>query len=432
MPTGYFTGGRGRDAATDNLLDTPAKRARHVLTRSRHATWVSLAGARGGISLGYRARDDRPGSWSVRLVHQRHRKETLLGIADDDGCGSDALSYVEAVRAALAWAEVEKAANRSGSSAREDQSPTLRDALAAYCAMRRRRGGENGRIAEYRLGRYVLSDTRLAATPLRKLTAASLLAWRRALPLMKPSSLNRLLADFRAGVTTVMPAGILPPELRAALRAEQGATESRVIQVIPEADLSRLLQTALTIDENFGHLIRLLIVTGARFSQLARLRVSDVQLAEARSRIMVPASAKGRATKAGAHIAVPISDDTATQLRPLVDGRLGHEVLLRRPTGIPWRSANEMLDQWHRAIGDAGLPTDLIPYALRHSSIVRMLNDGVPTRFVAAAHDTSVKMLEAHYARFITGEIEDRIRATVRSFEGAKVLPFPTQSQAVE
>jgi hypothetical protein len=85
-----------------------------------------------------------------------------------------------------------------------------------------------------------------------------------------------------------------------------------------------------------------------------------------------------------------------------------------------------MYGLWPRALELAQLPADLIPYALRHSSIVRMLNDGVPTRFVAAAHDTSIKMLEAHYAKFITNEVEDRIRATVRSFEGAKVLPFPT------
>ena len=40
-------------------------------------------------------------------------------------------------------------------------------------------------------------------------------------------------------------------------------------------------------------------------------------------------------------------------------------------------------------------------YSLRHSSIIRSLVASVPTRVVAALHDTSVAMLEKHYSGFI-------------------------------
>jgi hypothetical protein len=40
-------------------------------------------------------------------------------------------------------------------------------------------------------------------------------------------------------------------------------------------------------------------------------------------------------------------------------------------------------------------------YSLRHSSIVRALLAGVPTRVVAAQHDTSVPMLERSYSQHI-------------------------------
>jgi integrase len=323
-------------------------------------------------------------------------------------------------------AESEKANLASGGTGLDgDQNPTLRDGLAVYCAARIRRGGENGRIAEWRLARYVLSNARLADTPLAQLTPTSIGAWRRALPPMKPSSLNRLLADFRAGITTAMPAQTLPPALRAALRAEPGASEAREIQVVNPADLRRLLQTADQLDPGFGRLVRLLAVTGARFSQLARLRVNDLQLIPGRSRLMVPASAKGRVSKSGAPIAVPISDDVAAQLRPLTYGRMGHEVLLSRRPGVPWVHANEMRDRWHAALAAAGLPAGLVPYALRHSSIVRSLSAGVPIRFVAMTHDTSIKMLEQHYARFVTGEVEDRVRAALVSFETAEIVKLP-------
>jgi hypothetical protein len=61
----------------------------------------------------------------------------------------------------------------------------------------------------------------------------------------------------------------------------------------------------------------------------------------------------------------------------------------------------------------AGLPADTVPYALRHSSIVRQLAAGVPVRFVAQIHDTSVAMIERHYSRFITSEVEAAVRAAL-------------------
>ena len=66
---------------------------------------------------------------------------------------------------------------------------------------------------------------------------------------------------------------------------------------------------------------------------------------------------------------------------------MGHEILLSRRPGVLWVHANEMRDQWPAALAVAGLPNDLVPYVLRHTSIVRMLNQSVPTRFVAAVHE---------------------------------------------
>jgi len=56
-----------------------------------------------------------------------------------------------------------------------------------------------------------------------------------------------------------------------------------------------------------------------------------------------------------------------------------------------------MIRDWRRAAEAAGLPAAIIPYALRHSSIVRGLRAGLPIRLVAALHDTSVAMIERHY-----------------------------------
>lgn len=69
------------------------------------------------------------------------------------------------------------------------------------------------------------------------------------------------------------------------------------------------------------------------------------------------------------------------------------------------------------------LGTEVTPYALRHSSIVRQLLKGVPTRVVAAHHDTSVAMIEKNYSRYIIGDpTEAMTRATLLDFENSTSL----------
>lgn len=59
---------------------------------------------------------------------------------------------------------------------------------------------------------------------------------------------------------------------------------------------------------------------------------------------------------------------------------------------------------WAAIRARSGLAT-VIPYALRHSSIVRGILSNLPARLVAALHDTSVAMIERHYGQFIADEL---------------------------
>ena len=79
------------------------------------------------------------------------------------------------------------------------------------------------------------------------------------------------------------------------------------------------------------------------------------------------------------------------------------EPLLLRADGAPWQPANaDYRLPFIRAVTRVGLdPTMVTLYSLRHSSIVRALLAGVPTRVVAAQHDTSVPMLERTYSQHI-------------------------------
>lgn len=192
---------------------------------------------------------------------------------------------------------------------------------------------------------------------------------------------------------------------------------ARENQILSDDQVRRVVAAAIAIDEDFGRLVVLLAATGARFSQIARMRVGDVQ--PEFSRLLVPQSFKGK-KRAVEYTRVQIGDDTLAALSKVIVDRPASAPLLERwrlrqigPMAWervdrgPWRTPSEMLRLWKRAARDAGLPASSIPYALRHSSIVRGLRFGLPIRLVAALHDTSVVMIERHYSRWITEGLDE-------------------------
>ena len=60
----------------------------------------------------------------------------------------------------------------------------------------------------------------------------------------------------------------------------------------------------------------------------------------------------------------------------------------------------------------AGLE-EITIYALRHSNIVRQLLAGVPVRVVAVNHDTSIRMIERTYSRYIGDHADALTRAAL-------------------
>jgi integrase len=247
---------------------------------------------------------------------------------------------------------------------------------------------------------------------------------------------NRLLNDLRAALNAAaethrleMPAH-LPAEIKAGTKAISFTGEPRR-QLLSDAEVRRTVDAAFGIDADgdFGRLVMLAAATGARYSQLAALRVGDVQVANAR--VMMPASKKGRARRFRPATAVPLADDVIAKLLPILQGRRAHEHLLLRwayrsvgplvwekAHRRPWGPGYETKKPWAAAAQRAGLAVGTIMYALRHSSIVRHLRAGLPVRLVAALHDTSTEMIEAHYSAFIVDMTEDLARKAAMSLGG--------------
>lgn len=438
---------------TEAQVTTAKARAR--LARGEH--WRRLDAE---AHLGYRKRK-QSGVWFVRWRNHfpgANYKQAPIGIANDvnDKQAEGTLTFEQAKAKAQDYvnrARTEAAAQAAG------PAPTVRSAVEAYIKERNtrdsRRAGRPVRSdAGHRLRRYVLGQDKrgtqeaieaapLAAVALHALKESDLLAWRENLPdALKATTRQRLANDLKATLNAAWPrlsatqkklnptfAAIIKDGLKAErLDDDDEASVARDNQVLTDAQISVLLRAAREIDTEQcfdGDLYRIVVglaATGARYAQVRRMRVGDAQRAE--RRLMVPGSYKGRGGNGGA-VPVPVGADVLDVLLPAMTGRPNeaplferwmHEQMLggiewRKSERGPWKKA-ELTRPWQAIRDRAGMP-DVIPYALRHSSIVRGLRNGLPIQHVAKSHNTSVAMIERHYAKYIATALEDLARAAV-------------------
>ena len=172
------------------------------------------------------------------------------------------------------------------------------------------------------------------------------------------------------------------------------AQEARNV-ILSDDKVREFVAAAYGIDDQFGLLTDTLAVTGARPSQAVRLRVEDLHDHPVRPKLMMPKSAKGgdrnRAEKKLERYSVPITVQLAARLKAAAKGRADHAPLLLQGDGSPW--GDNPGAGYHREVKkivtDIGADPDATMYALRHSSIVRMLKANVPIRLVASLHNTT-------------------------------------------
>ncbi len=384
-----------------------------------------------GFHLGY-YKGPRKASWVVRFRRNDKANAYLtatLGEPDDvlDANGDTILSWKQAFAKAIEWMEFQT----KGEPAALDPNITIAIAVRAYIERRdARKAAQAGRAvrsdAYYKLDRHVLSDKRLASLALRDLTEADLRSWQKKLAKQKYTSTQRLLNDFKAALNAAwaehrkaLPSD-LPTTIKFGLALDAPAipeSESRENQILADAEIRKVVAAAQELDEDFGRMVAVLAATGARFAQIRRMTVADALLEQ--GRLMIPQSYKGK-KKSNQHIRVAIGADIVEHLRPVVEDRsLSAPLLerwhLRQVSAVKWerhergawKTASELTRHWQAAVKAAGLPAETIPYAMRHSSIVRGLRIGLPIRLVAALHDTSVVMIERHYSRWIVDGLDD-------------------------
>jgi integrase len=399
-----------------------SRSARLKLPVSRKPIWVRIGH---GVSLGYR-RNQGPGAWTLRVADGKGGHwSKALAVADDFDTADGG--------AVLDFWQAQDRARALGLPARHGDSgvklATVRQAVDAYAADLKARGGD---VANADRIRFHLSDA-LAGKTVATLAARDFAPWRAALTKAKlsPAAINRANSCLRAALNLARDRDERIVSARAwetALAAIPDATEARNV-ILTEQDVRAIVAAAYEhVGPEFGLLVELAAVTGARVSQLARLEVRDVQVERTDPRLMMPSSRKGRGRKRVDRRPVPIPASLAMRFRAGAKDRGAEAPLLVKPSGEPWRKSDH-LRLFGRAVGHAELvePDGVTLYALRHSSIVRQLLAGTPIRVVAVLHDTSVAMIERTYSRHI-GDHSDQVarRALLDLTEpaAANVLPL--------
>ncbi len=249
--------------------------------------------------------------WPGEYLGEGRYREEQIGVADDhlDADGIDTLDFEQAKAKASAKIASWRAHDRASV---HGPAPTVRSAVEVYLAATERRRAAQGikkTDTRSRMRKHVLGDA-IADVPLHELTEHHLVQWRERRPAaLAPATVKRIIIDLKAALnaTAKTHRATLPADIAVTIKhglsfSVASAPVARDGAALSDHDVRRVLDAAAEIDaENNwdGDLLRLVAVlaaTGARFSQIVRMRVGDFQIAQ--GRLMVPTSRKGRSKAA--------------------------------------------------------------------------------------------------------------------------------------
>ena len=302
------------------------------------------------IGLGYR-RNQTAGTWVVRLADGKGRStRQAIGSADDyeEGDGDKVLDFWQAQERAR------KLAHGDGPAITVPRHApfTVKQALDRYEADLKTRSGDTHNVNRVRIH----LPPALAAKSVALLTVDDMRDWRDGLR-RRPASINRICTVLKAALnlSASKDTRLSSRAWEVGLATIPDAEEARNV-ILRDADVLAVIGEARAYGTEFGLLVEVAAITGARISQIHRLEVQDLQLGDA-PRLMMPASRKGKGVKKVMRRPVPISPELAARLAAAVEGRAPTAPLLVKPSGEPWKKSDHSRP-FARIMRRAGLDPD--------------------------------------------------------------------------
>jgi integrase len=341
-----------------------------------------------------------------------------LGRADDIAGTAGVLTHEQAKDLAKAWAR----SLRTGGPT--NRQLTVDDILEKYLAMRE---GEGAR-SDVRSSFNAHISPQLGKLRVADLTTERLRTWRDALSkqpkrfrtgssskenrivVIDPAdeegmrrrrdSTNRILTVLKAALNWAYRERLVTDDTAwRLLKPFKGTTSARV-RFLDTAEQNALLNAA---NGALRRLVAAALMTGARFGELSRLRVSDFD--PANGSIFIAKSKSGKPRH------VPLNDGGTALFTSLAAGRPTSAFLLTRDNGKEWKP-REYSDEYRAAVAAAGLE-HITFHELRHSYASTMVRAGAGLIIVAEALGHSdVRMVTKHYAHLAPSFVAETVRRT--------------------
>jgi integrase len=395
-----------------------------------------------GLHLGYR-KGKNGGRWVVRwyIGDQDYRTETIANA--DDVADADGVAILSFAQAQAVAREMRARAARIAAGIPIDVGPyTVKQCIAEYLAWmehNRKSAGDThhrattlivpklGAIECERLKtiemRHWLHE--LASTParvrvkrgeaprFRKIDPGDADAVRR-----RKASANRTLTILKAALNMAWREGKIASDdaWRRVTPFEQAdAARVRYLQI----DEARRLINACAPD--FRALVKAALATGARFGELANLRVGDFNPDAGTVHVRASKSGKGR------HIV--LTEEGTQHFATLCAGRKSSEWTLVKADGGKWLKSHQT-----RPMREACLRGGITPLAsfhtLRHTYASLSIMAGAPLLVVATnLGHSDTRMVEKHYGHLAAGYVASEIRKAAPRFDFAaetNVTPLRT------
>lgn len=399
-------------------LETPTARMR--LKPGRNAYWRAVVP--GKVHLGYaRAHTGRAGRWMVRIYSGKERyRVATLGQADDYGEG---LTFAEAHAAAAA---------RGG---RPVGPLTVKGATDIYLEAQDRAGKPTG-DSRSRITRQILPS--LGNTRVEELTTEQLQKWladlttaplrRRKAKADDPeavrrrrSTANRTLSILKAALNYAFDAQLVSSNIAWGRRLKPfRKVDAARVRYLRVAEAKRLINSA-DRDTGFRDLVHAALLTGCRYSELARLTVADFDPDAGTVAV--------RQSKSGRPRQVFLTSEGTKFFEGLAAGRAGDAPLL--PCHLPRRARDGAApDMWLssdqirpmvEAVKRAKISPPINFHGLRHTYASLSVMAGVPLQVVARnLGHVDTRMVEKHYGHLEDSFMRNAIRDGAPRFGAVK------------
>lgn len=387
-----------------------------------------------GVAIGYR-RGAKAGTWSVRLLEPSGKYKLLgLGQADDyaDANGDTILSYREAHKRAN---KAKDDADANGGALRGPY--TVAQAAADYLAWfeTERKGVAMARSA---VATHILPA--FGERDVSTLRAPELRAWLSKIA-GKPARLRTSVAakkpNTRATTTDDQKRGrkasanriytVLRAILNRAFREDKVTTDAEWRKVKPFAQVDEARIRFLTDAESvrlvnacapdLRELVHAALLTGARWGELAALRVADVTIGKEAGSIYIAESKSGRPRH------VPLNGEGRELFAGLVAGKVGDARVFVRADGGAWGHNHHVRDLV-KACTVAKIAPAVTFHELRHTYASHLAQAGIPLLTISKLlGHADTRITARHYAHLADATLADAV-SNLPSFTVEKANPL--------